>query len=168
MKNTLIFTYQLNYDEIYEAFFLLSMKWSKKTRMVFTAVLTAIAVCFLALFAFNRNRISCFFLAVVDIFLLSYLVYIPALKARRGAKKVYSQKGSYQVELTTKGQIISGNTCIALAGDVNARAIETSASYIIRPDGQHTFCIPKRVMTPSEQEETEMILRAACKYRTEL
>lgn len=168
MKDTLNFTYQLNYDEIYEAFFLLSMKWSKKTRMVLTGVLTVIAICFLMLFAFNRNRIYSFFFAVVDIFLLSYLVYIPDLKARRGAKKVCSQKGSYHVKLTEKGQIISGNKSIAISGDANARAIETASSYIIRPDGQHTFCIPKRIMSIQEQKETERILRTACKYRTEL
>ena len=168
MKDTLTFTYQLSYDEIYEAFFLLSMKWSKKTRMVLTGALTVIAICFLVLFAFNRNKFHYFFLAVVDIFLLSYLVYIPALKARRGAKKVCSQKGSYHVKLTEKGQIISGNKSIAIAGDANARAIETASSYIIRPDGQHTFCIPKRVMSIQEQKETERILRTACKYRTEL
>lgn len=168
MKDTLTFTYQLSYDEIYEAFFLLSMKWSRKTRMVLTGVLTFIAICFLILFAFDRTRMYCFFLAIVDIFLLSYLVYIPALKARRGAKKVCSQKGSYHVKLTEKGQIISGDKCIALAGDANARAIETASSYIIRPDGQHTFCIPKRIMSVQEQKETETILRTACKYRTEL
>lgn len=168
MKDTLNFTYQLNYDEIYEAFFLLSMKWSKKTRKILTIILTLIAICFLVLFAFNRNRIYSFFFAVVDIFLLSYLVYIPDLKARRGAKKVCSQKGTYRVKLTEQGQVISGNERIDIAGDTNARAIETASSYIIRPDGQHTFCIPKRIMSIQEKKETEAILRKSCKYRTEL
>lgn len=168
MKDTLNFTYQLNYDEIYEAFFLLSMKWSKKTRKILTIILTLIAICFLVLFAFNRNRIYSFFFAVVDIFLLSYLVYIPDLKARQGAKKVCSQKGTYRVKLTEQGQVISGNERIDIAGDTNARAIETASSYIIRPDGQHTFCIPKRIMSIQEKKETEAILRKSCKYRTEL
>lgn len=168
MRDTLEFTYQLNYDEIYEAFFLLSMKWSRKTRKILTIILTLIAICFLILFAFNRNRIYNFFFAVVDICLLSYLVYIPDLKSRKGAKKVYSQKGIYHVKLTEKGQIIVGNKFISIAGDANARAIETTAGYILRPDSQHTFCIPKRVMSIQEQKETEKILRTFCKYRTEL
>lgn len=92
MKDTLEFTYQLNYDEIYEAFFLLSMKWSRKTRKILTIILTLIAICFLVLFAFNRNRIYSFFFAVVDICLLSYLVYIPDLKSRKGAKKYTARK----------------------------------------------------------------------------
>lgn len=168
LRDILEFTYQLNYDEIYEAFFLLSMKWSRKIRKILTIILKLIAICFLAFFAFNRNRIYSFFLAVVDIFLLSYLVYMPALKARRGAKKVCSRKGTYRIKLTKQGQIISGNERISIAGDANARAIETPASYVIRPDGQHTFCIPKRIMNVQEQKETEAILRNACKYRTEL
>ncbi|MDO4601904.1 MAG: hypothetical protein Q4B37_06505 [Eubacteriales bacterium] len=168
MRNTLEFTYQLNYDEIYEAFFLLSMKWNRKIRKILTIILTLIAICFLTFFAFNRNRIYSFFLAVVDIFLLSYLIYMPALKARRGAKKVCSRKGTYRIKLTKQGQLISNNERIAIAGDANARVIETPASYVIRPDSQHTFCIPKRIMSLQEQKETEAILRSACRYRTEL
>ena len=168
MKNTLKFTYQLSYDEAYEAFFLLSMKWSKKIRIILTVVLTAIAACFLAFYAFNGKNIYYFFLAIVDIFLLYYLVYMPVLKAKHGAQKVCRQHGTYKVELTQDGRILSGHEVLAIAGDASARAIETTRSYIIRPDGQHTFCIPKRIMNVQEQKETEHILRAACKYKKEM
>lgn len=167
MKNTLTFTYQLTYDEAYEAFYLLSMKWSKKTRTILTVVLTIIAVCFLGLYGFNGKNISCFFLAIVDILLLSYLVYMPVLKARRGAEKVCSQRGTYKVELTENGRILTGKEELKITGDANARVIETAGSYILRPDGQHTFCIPKRIMNVQEQKETESILKSVCRYKKE-
>ena len=137
------------------------MKWSRKTRKIlYYNTYSLLLYAFLVLFCFfNRNRIlqlsffcSCRYLSP---FLISSTYQI--LKSRKGAKKVYSQKGIYHVKLTEKGQIIVGNKFISIAGDTNARAIETTASYILRPDSQHTFCIPKRVMSIQEQKETEKI-----------
>lgn len=165
MKKSLKFVYKLNYDEIYEAFYVLNMKWGKGVRNVLTVILTVIAIGMLMVYYMDSQKIHCFLLAVFAILLLYCIIYVPVLKARKGAKKVSEKKGTYKVELTWEGKIISGTEIIELAADKDARAIETENIFVIRPDNIHTFCLPKRIITNKEIDEIRKLLHKYMKVK---
>ena len=165
MQKTREFIYKLNYEESYTAFFLLSMKWERRTRKILTAVLTVAGAALLTAYYLDSQKIHYFFAAILAILLLYYLIYVPVLKARKGAKAVTRQKGTYKFALTEDGKILSGGQTIELAGDKDARAIETESIFVLRPDRQHTFCLPKRILKPGETEAVRDILKANVKYK---
>lgn len=154
------FEYRLKYEECYEAFYLLGIKWEERKRNILAALLIVIGVVMLFGFYRDSRKIHYFFIAILDILLLYYLIYVPALKAKKGAKKVSRQGGTYKIELTADGKVRMGNECVNLKGDPDARAIETNTIFVIRPDRVHTFCLPKRIMTEKEIEEVRKILKS--------
>lgn len=164
--DNLKFEYKLNYEESYAAFYLLCMKWGKRKRSILAALLTVIAIAMLAAYWFDSRKIHFFFIAVLAILLLYYLIYVPVLKAKKGAKKVYRQDGIYKVELTCDGKIRTEDECLELKGDKDARAVETNSIFVIRPDRVHTFCFPKRIMTDVEIQQVRTILKTI-KYTME-
>lgn len=164
MQKKLEFVYKLTYEESYETFLALSMKQKKRTRYILAALMTAIAVAMLVLYWLDSSRVHYFVIAVLDILLLSYLVYVPALKAKKGAKAVSRQNGTYKIELTEEGAIRSQGQTIPLKGDKDARAIETENVFALRPDRMHTFCLPKRILTPVETVRVRELLQANVKY----
>ncbi len=158
------FVYKLKYEEAYETFFLLSMRWRKRTRNVLAAVMTLIALGMLAAYYLDSRKVHYFVIVILDILMLYYLIYVPVLKAKKGAKTVSRQNGTYKIELTSDGRIhIQGET-IELAGDKDARAIEAEEIFAIRPDRLHTFCVPKRILSPDETDKVRNILKSNVKY----
>ncbi len=53
--------------------------------------------------------------------------------------------------------ILSGPP-LELCGDRDARAFETDALFVLRPDRQNSFCLPKRIMTEREIDLTRSIV----------
>ncbi len=153
------FEYRLKYEECYETFYFLGIKWEERKRNILAALLIVIGVVMLFGFYRDSRKIHYFFIAILDILLLYYLIYVPALKAKKGAKKVSRQGGTYKIELTADGKVRTGNECVNLKGDPDARVIETNTIFAIRPDRIHTFCLPKRIMTEKEMEEVRKILK---------
>lgn len=164
MKTAYEFMYKLSYDEIYESFLLLNTKWSKKIRIIIGSVLVLITIAMLAGYYLDSKKIHFFILAIFSIMLLYYLIYAPVLKAKRGAKKVSKQKGIYRVKLTEDGKVYMGSEKIEMAGDKDARVIETERVYVLRPDNRHTFCLPKRMMKQDEINEVRELLKHYVKY----
>lgn len=153
------FVYKIKYEEGYETFYSLSMKFGKRMRNLLILVMTVIAAVMLFLYYRDSRKIHYFFIAVLDILLLYGLIYMPALKARKGAKKVSRQNGTYKIELTGDGMIRAGGQCIPLKGDKDARMIETETIFAIRPDRVHTFCLPKRILTDQQTEKVRKLLQ---------
>lgn len=165
MKKSFEFVYKLTFDEVYESFLLIGTKWSRKTRVVIGVFLTLIAVSMLVFYYLDSRKIHCFFLVILSILLLYYLIYVPVLKAKRGAQKVCKKDGTYKVKLTEAGSIVAEKEVIELAGDKDARAIETDTLYVIRTDRVHTFCLPKRIMKDAQTEAIREILKAHIRYQ---
>ncbi len=167
-KNTssekLEFVYKLGYEESYETFFLLSIKGGKRLRKVMTAIMTIIAAVMLVLYYLDSQKVHYFMLVILDICMLYYLIYVPVLKAQKGAKAVERQNGIYRLELTEDGQIRFNGQMIELQGDKDARAIESEKIFVIRPDRMHTFCLPKRIINMERMEEIRKILKSNVKY----
>lgn len=157
-KGSYSFRYGLNYDECYEAFYLLAFRRSRRFKRTIGTALTLLAVVLLTLFYLDPTRIHYAYLAVIAILLLFYLIYMPVLKARKGAKQVAKQKGIYQVSLMEDGSLSTQQGVCMLSGDKNARAIETADLFVIRTDNRQTFCLPKRVMDEKEIEGARKIL----------
>ncbi len=166
MRESYEFTYKLNYSEIYESFLLLNMKRSKKVRIFIGVALAIIAVAMLVGYYLDSQRLHYFLLAIFSILMLYYLIYVPVLKAKRGAQKVSKLNGTYRVKLTRDGKILMGAEKIDIAGDKDARVIETDGLYILRTDNMHTFCLPKRIMKQEEINEIRELLKGYMKYQT--
>lgn len=164
MKETVEFVYKLTYEESYEAFYVLSLKWGKKVKNVLSVLLTAVAAGMLIAFYLDSRKIHCFFIAVLAIVLLYNLLYAPVLKAKKGARSVRRQKGTYQMRLTEEGKIQSQGHVLKLREDKDARAIETERIFVLRPDRLHTFCLPKRILTQDEMDWVRCILKKNVKY----
>lgn len=159
------FTYKLKYEECYETFWALNLKWSQKKRKIIMAILTFIAMLMLVEYYLDYKKVYCFVVAIIDILVLYYLIYIPILKAKNGARKVNRQGGIYKIKLTDKGKVIIQDEVIDLSGDRASRAVETKLVFAIRPDNIHTFCIPKRIMTEEQVCEVQRILQIYMKYQ---
>lgn len=165
VHKNLKFEYRLKYEESYETFYLLGMKWGEKKRNILAILLTVIGVIMLAGYYRDSQKIHYFFISLLDILLLYYLIYVPVLKAKKGARAVGRQGGIYKVELTREGKVRTGNDSVDLNGDADARAIETDSIFIVRPDRMHTFCLPKRIMTEKEIQEVREILKSVRFFR---
>ena len=153
------FSYHLTQEEAYQAFSLLAFKWSRRYRLIAGIGLIVIAVILLIQFALDPQKIHFFFMAAMAVVLLFWLIYIPELKARRGARAVEKAGGQFKVEIRDIGTISMPHTeAIDLNGDKDARAIETDDLFVIRPNSGNTFCIPKRIMQPDEIEGVRDIL----------
>lgn len=158
------FSYNMTYDEAYAAFSALAYRRGGKQQIA-TAVLLVIAiVIMLVTFAMDSTKVMNLMLALIGVLLLSYLTYMPVLKARKGARAVQKAGGLFKVEITDEGTIsLPGQKPIDLDGDKDARTIETDALFIIRSDSAHTFCLPKRIMSDKEIYGVREILRAYIK-----
>ncbi len=165
MKQSFEFSYKLSYEECYETFLLLSMKWSRKIRKLIGGLLILITIILLAGYFFDSTKIHYFVMSILAILLLYYLIYVPVLKAKKGAIKVSKAKGTYKVKITEDGMVVTDTESMPLASDKDARAIETEQLYILRPDRMHTICLPKRVMNEQEKEAIRNILKANVKYQ---
>jgi len=156
--NPLSFRYQLSYDEAYEAFYLLSFRRSRTFKLAVGCGLVAVIVILLVLFVLDPRKIHYFMIVILALLLLFYLIYMPAVKARRGARQVVKTGGTYQLELTEDGQLRLQKETIPLAGDKNARAYETNRIFAIRTDTARTFCLPKRLMQEDQMSRVRAIL----------
>lgn len=164
MKEFYEFNYKLTYDEIYDSFLLLNQRWGKKGRIFVGAALIIITIAMLAGYYLDSQKMHYFLLAIFSILLLYYLIYVPVIKAKRGAQKVSKINGRYRVKIRANGKIQAETEVIDIAGDKDARVIETDRLYVLRPDNRHTFCLPKRIMKQDEIEEIRELLKGYVKY----
>ena len=164
MREFYEFTFKLNYDEVYEAFLQLNRKWNKKIYLFMGTALTAIAVAMLIGYYLDSQKLHFFLLAIFSILMLYYLIYVPVLKAKRGAQKVSKINGTYRVRIARDGKIHMGKDTIDIKGDKDARVIETDHLYVLRPDNSNTFCLPKRIMKKEEVEELRKLFQEYIKY----
>jgi hypothetical protein len=163
-QDPLCLYYKLSYDDIYETFSTLMGKHSLRCRYILTAVLFAMAVVMLVLYAHNPSHIEYSFLALINALGMFMVFGYPEIKARRNAKRVNSIRGAYELTFYPQGQIQPrGGTKLELNGDKDARAFETESLFIIRPDRLHTFTIPKRTIRPEELEMIRETLKSHMK-----
>lgn len=123
-------------------------------------MLTALAVGLLIAYYLDSRKIHYFYIAILTVLLLFYLIYAPVIRGKHGARKVMRAGGTYGVSLTKDGRVVMADgSSIDMAGDKNARFIETASSFIIRADNIHTFCLPKRIMSDAEILEVRELLK---------
>ena len=146
-------TYQLTYEEAYEAFKVLATRRSRSYRIAVSVILAAASAVLLVLYAMDGTRLHYMFLAVLSIVMLFYIIYQPVLTARRGAARVARAAGTYHVVLHGNGLIdLPGEQGISIRGDKFARLAETDTVFALRPDASHTICIPRRILSSRETE----------------
>lgn len=164
-KKKYTFRYKLSYQEAYNAFLALALRWSKKVKygmMGFAVLLTLIMM---VMFIMHPDRFYYFLIVILAVALTAYIFYSPALKARRGAKAVAKIDGTYEVSLSTDGKVsLAGGEARDLKADRNTRALELSDSFAVRLDGATILCIPKRIMNDTQQEAVRQILKENIKF----
>lgn len=166
VKEIYDFRFRLSYDEAFEAFHNLLERGNKKLRTAATAGVALAATGLLIGFALDRTKMHFLYTALMAVIVLSLLIYAPVINAKKGAKKVAAANGSYQLRISSKGQVIlPRKEPISMAGDKNSRAIETRNLFVIRTDNTNTICIPKRIMKDTEIDDIRKILKAYIKYQ---
>jgi hypothetical protein len=79
---------------------------------------------------------------------------------RRAAKAASFQGNRYEVTIGDEGWIRTRNgTAVPIRQDRGSRLIETDMVYVIRPDRQHTFVIPKPAVKEAQKEKIFRICR---------
>lgn len=152
------FKYEPSYKEAYDTFYALAFRRNRKAILVTNILLTAISIGLLIFFAMDPRRVYALFLAVIAILLLFYIIYHPALSARKGASKVMKAHGYYKFTVHGSGQIdLPDGQKLKFGDDKYARAVETDIVFAIRADSQTTLCIPKRLLSKQEMEKIREI-----------
>lgn len=150
VKN-LSLSYVLTYDEALSSFLFVSTRHSKTTRKILSILLLTLTAVLVILYGFYPYHLEYMILSLLSLAAWAMVMPYPSYKAKRGAKAVARAKGEYKVELFSDGYIQPwGGQRLPLSGDKAARGYETDELFVLRPDSLHTFCLPKRVMTPSE------------------
>ena len=158
-EERLSFKYGLSYEEAFDAFLLLAARGRKRNRDITAAALIVLAAVLTVLYALNPYKVEYFLLAGLALATFGGVAYYPTVKARSGARRVAGARGIYKVGLSSAGYIrAAGGADLELAGDKDARAFETETLFVLRPDRQNTFCLPKRIMTEREIGLTRSIV----------
>ena len=151
--------YRLTYDEAYETFYALASRRSRKTTLIICAIIAVIAAVLLVLYGMDSRKVHYLFLAGCSIILLFYILYKPVLSARKGASSVAKAAGEYHVTVYDNGTIdLPGEKGIDIHGDKYSRSVETDTVFAIRPDSQHTICIPQRILKDKDRDLLRSIL----------
>lgn len=161
------FRYQLTYDEAYNAFLALALRWGKKVRYGMMGFVVLLTVIMMIMYIMHPDRFYYFLIVIMAVLLTAYIFYSPVLRARKGARSVMKLKGTYEVSLTTDGKVsLAGDEPRALDADKNTRALELADSFAIRLDAVTILCIPKRIMNDTQKESVRQILKKYIKFQT--
>ena len=158
------FRYSLTYQEAYDAFLALAMRYTKKVKYGLMAAIVLITVICMVMFITNPERFYVFFMVIFAVLMTAYLFYMPVIKAKKGACQVARINGTYEVTITSAGRIVLAGEEDDLKQDKNSRAVELKESFAIRVNSYTTVCIPKRVMRESQIEAVREILKEFIKY----
>ncbi|MBQ0079178.1 MAG: hypothetical protein KBS66_04700 [Eubacterium sp.] len=164
MDKKYTFRYSLTYQEAYDAFLALAMRYTKKVKYALMAGIVAVTVICMIMFIMDPERFYMFLMIIIAVLMTLYLFYMPVIKAKKGANMVARINGTYEVAITSTGKIILAGQEDDLKQDKNARAVELRDSFAIRPNSYTTVCIPKRTMRPSQVEAIREILQEYVKY----
>jgi hypothetical protein len=157
---TLNLSYELTYDEIYEALLMIVDKRSRKSRYIVSVILCVIAAILVVQYAMDMYAIQYAFLGLVSALLAFLVIWYQPHKAKRGAKKISKLKGTYKIKLSSDGYITPyGADALAISGDKDCRAFETDTIFALRMTTVHNFCFPKRAMNSFEINLTREILQ---------
>jgi hypothetical protein len=166
-KQWISLSYSLTYDEAFSAFQRLAARGKPGLRRSAAIALLALSAGLIVLYALYPARLEYFFLPLLCLAMYWGLMYYPAFTARRGARQVAKIGGTYKVDIHPSGLIRAAGEDTQLAGDKDARAFETPALFIIRPDRRHTFCLPKRIMNEAQITELRKTLETHLKKFTQ-
>lgn len=166
VKKQYVFTYKLTYKEVYDAYLQLSFKWNKKIYQLVLILLAVIAAGLLFGYFLDNQKVHYFFMAAMAIMLLFYQLYVPIIKAKKGASKTVKQGGTYKIIISSEGEVtLPQMVKISIAGDKDSRAVETDKIFVIRCDRTNTICLPKRIIKEQELEGLREIIKAYVKYQ---
>lgn len=84
------FHYRLSYQEAYDTFYLLATRLTRKKKIIYGILLTAIAVLSLVFYGLDTRKVHLCLLAIFAAVLLFYLLYYPVFSARKGLQRSQS------------------------------------------------------------------------------
>lgn len=143
--------YTLPYKDIYETFLILMRRGKGVIYQILSVVIISAGIFFLFLLFRNPARIDYSISALLAAFAIIASKCYPQYKARKNALRLSRIKGHYDITIYMQGIIQSKEEPgISLQSDRKARAFETERLFIVRPDANHTYSIPKTALSDSD------------------
>lgn len=101
---------------------------------------------------------------------VAVLVYCyPKMRAQWSSRRLSRTAGHYQLAFYTNGTVgLPDGSQVSLRGDKGSRGFSTSRVFALRPDRQHTFCIPRSALSPHQQAILTQLLRENLRAFTEV
>lgn len=143
--------YQLEENELLECFSCLDSPKQSRARLVNEAILLLLACLFAVLYALNPAAVH--YAVLVAALLLTCLAirHIPPARRRRKARRMARHKGTYRLEIHGDGRVKGADTPLLEIDGNGCRFYESHLVYTLLLGKGYCFCIPKRVLTASQQ-----------------
>ena len=126
------FHYRLSYQEAYDTFYLLATRLTRKKKIIYGILLTAIAVLSLVFYGLDTRKVHLCLLAIFAAVL-------------------------GQITLPQSRDTQTGHCIVTLGEDKHSRVLETDTIYAIRADSQTTLCLPKRILKNGQKENLDQM-----------
>ena len=152
-------SYQLSYEELAESMTLICDKRSRKSRRIMGGVLLLLAIGAVYLYATNPYGIHFAFGAIVMAAFAFIVWEYPTLKGKSSARRISKRRGTYKLVVASDGFIEPyGDEPVDLFAFSGGKSFETEDLFAIRADRMHSFCIPKRILSPKQLSEIRNML----------
>jgi hypothetical protein len=159
--------YQLTYRQTLEAMQLILDRRGKTARRAMAAALAVLAGIFFMGFCLDRTADYRGKLSALCLLMGLVVLCYPALAARRTAKRVSRQGGTYELTFLTTGEILlPGGERLSLRGDRAARGFWTPNVIALRPDRAHTICIPLAAVPTGKRQALHQLLAQHIRIHT--
>lgn len=160
--------YQLSHQHTLEAMQLILDRRGKKARAGMAAALWMAAGVFFIWYLLDTAASFRGTLALLCLLCGAVVFCYPAAAARRSANRISRRKGWYELKFRLDGTIVlPSGEAVPLSGDRGCRGFRTDRVIALRPDREHTFCIPLEAVPPEVREELFTLLeRSMRRFQT--
>lgn len=159
--------YRLEPSQTREALTLILDRRGKRARTVMAGLLLLLAAG-LAIWGCYTAPGSHLTLAGYSAAVAILVYFYPATRARWSARQLSHATGYYQLNVYADGTLgLPDGSRVSLWGDKGSRGFSTSRIFALRPDRQHTFCIPRTALSLQQQTIFTRLLRENLRTFTE-
>ena len=157
--------YQLSHQQTLEAMQLILDRRGRKARAGMAAALWVLAGAFFILYLRDTAAAYRAALALLCLVCGAAVFCYPAAAARRSADQISRRKGWYELRFRRDGTILlPSGEAVPLSGDRGCRGFWTPRVIALRPDREHTFCIPLEAVPTGIREELYALLERSMRH----
>jgi len=142
-------TYNLTYDEIYEALVLFAGRKEGWLKLVQVIIMELISISCLIIYAMDTRNILSLMVAVIALAASFTIIYMPKVKRKKIALLGYGPQNIYKVRISNESIEMESEGLIELSPKVLTKAYESAMVFTIK-SSMLTLCIPKRILSGNE------------------